>query len=132
MEKLLVLLAILPLGCFFLANRNRVRFKWFITGITFGVVVAPVSLALIKFSHIVVIGKLIGAVGLVTNLIHGSVGYFMLMTIGIIDPGGTLSSSQLVLINLVNGVIWSAYYGVLGYNIDTGQTAIIPESTRAA
>ena len=128
MEKMLLLLAILPLASFFLTKMSKIKYKWLYTGVAFGLVIAPVSLALIKFTFIPVIGKLLGGIGLVTNLIHGSVGYFLLMTAGFMEPGGTLSFSQLVTINLVNAAIWSTYYGILGYNIDTGQTAIIPET----
>jgi hypothetical protein len=101
-----------------------------ITGITMGMVIAPVSLALIKFSYIPIIGKLIGIVGLVTNLIHGSVGYFGLMTVGLMEPGTVLAGSDLMIINLVNAVIWALYYGVIGYNIDHKTTAIIPSMSK--
>lgn len=131
MEKGLLFLVILPLASFYLSKIYKTRYKWLYTGIAFGLVVAPVSLALIKFTFIPVIGKLLGGIGLVTNLIHGSVGYFCLMATGVIEPGGTLSFSQLVTINLVNAGIWSVYYGILGYNMDTGQTAIIPETPSA-
>ena len=131
MEKMLILLAILPVTCFFIAKSNKIKNKWLYTGIAFGLVIAPVSLALIKFTFIPVIGKLLGLIGLLTNLIHGSVGYFGLMTIGVMEPGGTLSFWQLVTINTVNASIWSTYYGIIGYNIDTGQTTIIPETVSA-
>jgi len=128
MEKMLILLAILPVASFFIAKSSKTKSKWLYTGIAFGVVIAPVSLALIKFTFIPVIGKLLGLIGLFTNLIHGSVGYFGLMAAGIMEPGGTLSFSQMVTINIVNAAIWSTYYGIIGYNIDTGQTAIIPKT----
>ncbi|MCK5192635.1 MAG: hypothetical protein KAQ71_02415 [Desulfobulbaceae bacterium] len=128
MEKMLLLLASLPVATFFITKMSKLKYKWLYTGVAFGLVIAPVSLALIKFTFIPVIGKLIGGIGLITNLIHGSVGYFILMTVGFMEPGGTLSASQMVTINLVNAAIWSTYYGILGYNIDTGQTAIIPET----
>ncbi len=129
---MLLLLAVLPLATFFVTKKSHMKRKWLYTGIAFGLVIAPVSLALIKFTFIPVIGKLIGGVGVVTNLIHGSVGYFCLMTAGVMEPGGTLSASQMVTINLVNAAIWGTYYGIIGYNIDTGQTAIIPEMASAS
>lgn len=130
MTQLLLLLAIIPLSCFNLATTFKSKHRWMITGITMGMVIAPVSLALIKFSYIPIIGKLIGIVGLVTNLIHGSVGYFGLMTVGLMEPGTVLAGSDLMIINLVNAVIWALYYGVIGYNIDHKTTAIIPSMSK--
>lgn len=118
MSHLLLLLAIIPLSCFNLATTFKAKHRWMMTGITMGLVIAPVSLALIKFSYIPIIGKLIGVIGLITNLIHGSVGYFGLMTVGLMEPGAALSGSNLLVINLVNAVIWASYYGIIGYNID--------------
>lgn len=126
MSHLLLLLAIIPLSCFNLTTTFKAKHRWMMTGITMGLVIAPVSLALIKFSYIPVIGKLIGVIGLITNLIHGSVGYFGLMTAGFMEPGTVLSGPDLLLINLVNAVIWGSYYGVIGYNIDHQKTALIP------
>jgi hypothetical protein len=126
MSHLLLLLAIIPLSCFNLATTFKAKNRWMFTGATMGLVIAPVSLALIKFSYIPVIGKLIGLIGLITNLIHGSVGYFGLMTIGLMEPGTALSGSNLLIINMVNAVIWASYYGIIGYNIDHPKKADSP------
>ncbi|MBC8318490.1 MAG: hypothetical protein H8E41_11335 [Desulfobulbaceae bacterium] len=125
MSHLLLLLAIIPLSCFNLTTTFNAKRRWMLTGITIGMVIAPVSLALIKFSYIPVIGKLIGLIGLVTNLIHGSVGYFGLMTIGIMEPGAVIAGPELLLINMVNAVVWASYYGIIGYNIDNKNTAVV-------
>ncbi|MCK5196586.1 MAG: hypothetical protein KAQ71_22430 [Desulfobulbaceae bacterium] len=130
MSHLLLLLAIIPLSCFNLATTFKAKYRWMVTGITMGLVIAPVSLALIKFSYIPIIGKLIGVFGLITNLIHGSVGYFGLMTVGLMEPGTVLAGSDLLTINLVNAVIWASYYGVIGYNIDHKTTAVIPSMSK--
>ena len=129
MSHLLLLLAIIPLSCFNLASIFKAKHRWMLTGISMGFVIAPVSLALIKFSYIPIIGKLVGLIGLITNLIHGSVGYFGLMTIGVMEPGTTLAGSDLLIINLVNAIIWATYYGIIGYNIDN-KTAEAVSSVR--
>jgi hypothetical protein len=125
MSHLLLLLAIIPLSCFNLTTIFKAKYRWLLTGISLGVVIAPVSLALIKFSYIPVIGKLVGVIGMITNLIHGSVGYFILMTFGVMEPGAVLEGTNLIFINIVNAVIWSTYYGMLGYNIDNQKAAAI-------
>lgn len=84
----------------------------------FGMVVAPVSLGLMKFAYVPLIGKLVGFVGLVFNLIHGSIGYFMVMGMGLQEPGALLTAGEIATINVVNGIVWSLHYGIVGYNID--------------
>jgi len=130
MTHLLLMLAIIPLSCFNLATTFKAKNRWMYTGITMGLVIAPVSLALIKFSYIPVIGKLIGLIGLLTNLIHGSVGYFGLMTVGLMEPGASLSGTNLLVINLVNAVIWASYYGIIGYNLDHPKKAEVSSMSK--
>ena len=42
----------------------------------------------------------------------------MVVGIGIQEPGVVLSALELTTINLVNAVIWSVYYGIVGYHCD--------------
>jgi len=63
-------------------------------------------------------------IGLVANLTHGSVGYFCLVGSGVLDPGTVITASQLVLINLVNGVLFAFCYGMIGYSIDRKLEAV--------
>lgn len=91
---------------------------WLFTGLAAGLVIAPVSQGLVEYTLIPVVGGLIGIVGAVFNMIHGSVGYFMLGAIGSFEPGMILSASQLTLMNVVNAAIWMSYYGFVGYRMD--------------
>jgi hypothetical protein len=121
MNQFLLLLAIVPLACFYLASLRKPDLKWRLTGITFGLVIAPVSLCLLQYVYVPVIGKLFGLIGLVLNLIHGSVGYFIAVGMGMAQPGELLAGSELGVINLINGAIWATYYGILGYHFDLKQ-----------
>lgn len=118
MSQWLILLAIVPLSCLQLTKMYKTRNRWMLNGIAFGLVVAPISFGLLKLTYIPVIGKILGLVGLVANLTHGSVGYFCLVGSGILDPGAVITASQLVLINLVNGVLFAFCYGMIGYSVD--------------
>lgn len=118
MSQWLILLAIVPLSCLELTKTYGTKNRWMLNGIAFGLVVAPVSFALLKMTYIPVIGKLLGMVGLVLNLTHGSIGYFCLAGSGILEPGMVITASQLVLINLVNAVLFAYCYGMIGYSID--------------
>lgn len=118
MSQYLILLAIIPLACFQLTKIYKTRNRWLYCGISVGLVIAPVSFGLLQFTYIPVIGKLLGFVGLIANLTHGSIGYFCLVGSGIIEPNVLISASQLVMINLVNAVLFSYCYGMIGYAID--------------
>ncbi len=118
MGQYLILLAIIPLSVFNLTKLFMPRRRWFLSGIATGLVIAPVSMGLIEFTYVPIIGKALGLAGVVGNLIHGSIGYFFLVSFGGMEPGVLLAASQLVTINLVNAAIWGSYYGMVGYNID--------------
>ncbi len=118
MSQWLILLAVIPLSCLQLTRIYPTRNRWMLNGIAFGLVVAPISFGLLKLTYIPVIGKILGLIGLVANLTHGSVGYFCLVGSGILEPGAAITTSQLVLINLVNGVLFAFCYGMVGYSVD--------------
>jgi hypothetical protein len=82
--------------------KTKKRFMW--NGIAFGMVVAPVSFGLIQLTYIPFIGKLLGLVGVIGNLTHGSIGYLCLLGSGVL--------------NLVNGVLFAYIYGLIGYAVD--------------
>lgn len=89
-----------------------------VCGVATGLVIAPISFGLLEFASVPVLGTILGFIGLIFNLSHGSVGYFCLIGSGVIDPGVILSISQLVMINAVNGVLFSFCYGMIGYFLD--------------
>ena len=87
-------------------------------GIAFGVIIAPLSYGLLQLTYIPLIGKLLGLIGLVVNLTHGSIGFICLVGSGVLDPNTVLSAFQLVMINVVNGVLFAYCYGIIGYALD--------------
>lgn len=118
MRELLLLLAIVPVACYNLTDIYLPKRKWLWTGLAYGMIVSPVSMCLLQSTHIPIIGKLIGLVGLILNLIHGTLGYFTVVALGIHDPGMVISAADLTTINIFNAFAWGMFYGVLGYNID--------------
>lgn len=117
MTQLLALLAVIPLACLQLSKKLHPKDRWLLFGVAFGTVISPVSYGLMEFTSIPVIGKLMGLIGLMTNLIHGSLGYFFLQSIGLLAESAPLQASQLLMIHMVNALIWSSYYGMIGYKI---------------
>jgi len=89
-----------------------------ICGIAIGLVIAPISFALLEFTYLPIIGKLLGLIGLLANLSHGSIGYLCLIGCGVLEPDVQISALQFTMINLINGMFFAYTYGVLGYVID--------------
>ncbi len=132
MSELLILLAIIPIACYQLTKTFSTRHRWMLCGVTTGLVIAPISFGLLQFTYVPIIGKVMGFIGLIFNLTHGSVGYFCLVGSGILDPGVLISASQLVMINVVNGVLFSFAYGMIGYSIDRKIEETIPTRSYSA
>jgi hypothetical protein len=130
MAQLLIFLALIPLACLQFSKKLHPKDRWLLFGVAFGTVVSPVSYGLIEFTGIPVVGKLMGLIGLMANLIHGSLGYFFLESIGLLAEGATLIASQLLMIHMVNALIWSSYYGMIGYKIGQKIAGEVPETSR--
>lgn len=118
MSQWLIFLAIIPLSSLHLTKHFQLKHRWLINGIAFGLVAAPVSLGLLQMTYIPVIGKLLGLIGLVANLTHGSVGFFCLLGSGVLELNSVITAPQLVMINIVNAVLFANCYGLIGYSID--------------
>jgi hypothetical protein len=118
MSQWLIFLAIIPLSSLHLTKHFNLKNRWMWNGIAFGLVVAPVSFGLLQMTYIPVLGKLIGLIGLVANLIHGSVGYICLLGSGMLELNSMMTAPQLCLINLVNGLLFAYLYGIIGHYVD--------------
>ena len=115
MSQYLIFLAILPLICFEICKLFRCSYKNTIYGISLGLVITPVSFALVQFTYIPVIGKFIGLVGLLVHLVHCWFGYGCMIGMGVLEPGATVSTMQLDLVHSLNGLFFAIIYGLAGY-----------------
>lgn len=118
MSEWLLFLAIVPLSCIYLTRNIHLKHRFMWVGIAIGMVIAPVSFALIQMTYIPFLGKLLGLVGVVVNLTHGSIGYISLLWSGTIEPNKAITAFQLVMINVFNGVLFAYIYGLIGYAVD--------------
>lgn len=118
MGHYLILLAVIPLSCFYLTKLYDPEDKWLYRGLSVGLVIAPLSYGLLQFTFIPFIGKFMGIIGLLVNLTHGTLGYFCLAGSGFFEPGVLLSAAQIAMINVVNAGIFATCYGMIGYSID--------------
>lgn len=118
MSQWLIFLAIIPLSSLHLTKNFNMKNRWMWNGIAFGLVVAPVSFGLLQMTYIPILGKFVGLLGLIGNLIHGSVGYICLLGSGVLELNTMMTGPQLCLVNLVNGVIFAYTYGIIGHSLD--------------
>lgn len=118
MSQWLIFLAIVPLSCMYLTKNMQIKNRFMLNGIALGMVIAPVSFGLIQMSYIPFIGKLLGLVGVIVNLTHGSVGYISLLWSGAIEPNTAITATELAMVNIFNGVLFAYIYGLIGYALD--------------
>ena len=118
MSQWLIFLAIVPLSCMYLTKNMQIKNRFMLNGIALGMVIAPVSFGLIQMSYIPFIGKLLGLVGVIVNLTHGSVGYISLLWSGTIEPNTAITATELAMVNIFNGVLFAYIYGLIGYAVD--------------
>jgi len=123
MSQWLIFLAIVPLTSIHLTRdmQTKNRFMW--NGIALGMVIAPVSFGLIQMTYIPFIGKLLGLVGIISNLTHGTVGYICLLGTGVLEMNAVITATELVMINVVNGLLFAYVYGLIGYAVDRRREA---------
>ena len=118
MSQWLIFLAIVPFSCMYPTKNMQIKYRFMVNGIALGMVIAPVSFGLIQMTYIPLIGMLLGLVGIIINLTHGSIGYISLLWGGMIEPHTTITASELVMINIFNGVLFAYIYGLIGYAVD--------------
>jgi len=87
-------------------------------GISLGMVIAPVSFGLIQMTYIPILGKLLGLIGVIVNLTHGSVGFICLLGSGVLETNAAINAVDLIMINVFNGVLFAYIYGLIGYAVD--------------
>ena len=85
MTQYLLLLAVVPISAYYLQKIFRGRQQWLWTGMAFGMVIAPISLALMKWVYMPGISKVVRFFGVALNIIHGPLGYFMALSAGLVN-----------------------------------------------
>jgi len=129
MSQWLLLLAVVPISCIYVTKKMDIKNKYMWNGIAFGTVIAPVSFGLVLMTYFPIIGKLLGLVGVLFNLTHGSIGYISLLWSGTIEPNSAITTSEFAMINVFNGVLFAYIYGLIGYAVDRKQAkedALVP------
>jgi hypothetical protein len=98
---------------------------WRWTGVATGLVVCPASAGVYVLYWVAgyfwVFGfplALIGMLGLAVWMIHGTPGFTLAITLGIVERGKVALGIDHLYIALLDGLVWAPVYGVLGWGID--------------
>ena len=115
----LLALWLLPVLTFLWSRCRAPRWRWRLTGISLGMVIAPASTGLYGLYHVGPLVALLGLVGLPLTLFHGVPGFELATAFGLREPRTVVQGIEHVYIILLNSVVWSVVYGGLGWVIDT-------------
>jgi len=88
-----------------------------ITGIALGLVISPVSMGLYATYFLGPLGIVTGMIGLVSAVFHGTPGYYIARTFGLVPPGVVEGIGHFY-VGAINALVWAVIYGALGRVID--------------
>ncbi len=129
MLLLFLLLILIPLVAYKLAERYKPRKLWTVTLSSFGAIVCPLGFGIYGLGIIPYLGLVFVGVALFISFWHSSVGYEIAIAAGIQEPRVVVSGFGNVCIYIINGIVWGVAYGAIGYLIDwlrNGQSARVP------
>lgn len=118
----LLALWLVPLAAALVSRRVAPSHLWRNTGFTFGLVVAPASLGLYGLFYAGPLAAVFGMLGLVLSLVHGPPGYNLAVAIGLVPSHTVVTGTANVPIEVLNALVWSVVYGVVGWLIDDWRT----------
>ena len=118
MPSLLLLLWLVPLAVAIASRRRAPLHVWRNVGLALGAVVSPATLGLYGLYFLGPIAAIVGLIGLPLVLVHGAPGYQLAVLLGLIPPNTVIEGSMHMPIEVLNAVVWSPLYGVLGGCID--------------
>lgn len=124
-------LILVPVVAYRIARRKVPSYLWSVTGISFGLVAAPVSLGLYAMFFVPYVGLVPGMIGLPLSLFHGAPGFEIATVFGLRDARTVVSGNEHLVIGLINALFWGTVYGVSGFGIDRYRKARKPNATKA-
>ncbi len=98
-------LIFVPIVACRIAWQKQPSYLWSVTGISFGLVAAPVSLGLYAMFSVPYVGFVPGIIGLPLALLHGTPGFDVATILGIRDSGKVVSGNEHLLIGLINVLV---------------------------
>jgi len=124
----LLSLGLIPVGVSRWARVACPRRHYTIVGICVGAVADPFSLGLYATFFIPLVGFVPGMIGLGFAMLHGSPGFYLATTLGLLPVGVVVHGIQHSYLAVLNGLIWGALYRIVGALVDRWRAA--PSSPR--
>ena len=116
----LTLLIGIPIFVYWIARRKQSRNVFLATGIAFGAVASPWSFGLYSWFFVSPLGAILGFPGLILVALHEFPGFHLSIYMGLVPKGQIVDGiSQGLIIETINAIVWSIFYGFVGYLIDT-------------
>ena len=114
----LMALWVIPVAAFLWARRHALGRLWQITGLALGAIVSPAATGLYGMYFLGPQAALFGLVGLPLAMIHGEPGYDLAICLDLVQPRTAVGGASGVYIEVLNGIVWAAVYGSVGWLID--------------
>lgn len=90
-----------------------------VMGISLGLIISPISLGIYYLGYMIPFIGLIYIVFYATVLVpHSVVGYKIAAYLFHMKPDSTTWTIERIYVELINGLIWGTFYGIIGYYID--------------
>lgn len=116
---LLNILLVVPIATYVIARRKKARNLYGVSGLAFGIVVAPLSLGFYSLFFVSPWGLIPGLLGLGMSVVHEAPGFHLAISLGLVRGEQVASSIfQHVVVEVINAGIWASAYGFLGLAID--------------
>ena len=118
MLLLLLTLVAVPIAARYWARHHVPRHTLGITGSAVGSVISPLSLGIYAAAPFLgPFGLPLVFVGLPSAIFHGTPGFHIASSLGVIPPGVVEGVSRLY-VELINAVVWAPMYGAVGWLLD--------------
>jgi len=114
----LLIFIFVPIATYKIAKSGKYNYIYSLTGISIGVIIYPLSFGLYSLFFIPYIGFAPGILGLILTMIHSTPGFYLATSLELIPIGLTTEVTQHIVIAIFNGIVWSIFYGFIGFLID--------------
>jgi hypothetical protein len=116
---LLNFFSLVPIASYRLARREFPKHTLSIGGMAFGAIATPWAFGLYSWFFLSPLGVIPGFLGLALVSIHEPTGFHLAVYWGLIPRGeGVSGITQHLTVEIINGFVWSIFYGLVGYGID--------------
>jgi hypothetical protein len=114
----LLLFVTVPLAGWWYARKRVPGYTRLITGAALGLVISPLSFGLYATFYLSVLGFPTGLLGMFSSVVHEAPGYHLALWLGVVKRYALLSTWGHIYVEMLNGVLWTPVYGLLGFVLD--------------